>query len=430
MLVQAASIRSLSSPEDFYDSIIAGIRSAKRNITLSALYFGSGDHVIRMMQELRSAIDRNKDLRVTLVADFCRSTRSVDGSIDLFRDILRDHDARIIIGLYRMPILDGLLRYLPTPANEMLGVYHCKYCVFDDNAILTGANLSRDYFVDRQDRYIAVENDSMIPDALNEFTDIIIKHSHIVTSSGILMGPHDTRRFVLRKSLHALEQKSSAVPDNIPEGMVHFQLLLQNHAIGIESEREYLLRAVTSRLVGRDMTISSPYGNYTREFVDRLRGRVHLGNPIKFYFPSENSHGFKGAKGFKALVPELHKISICELMKSLTEDSDVKIFLFDRPNWTFHSKGVWFLPRESIERNCAFVYIGSSNGSVRSWQRDFELGFMMTTNNNALVNLFKAEVEAIQMYSRPVGAQDTLLKTIRWYGLKKTILHRMLKSFL
>lgn len=119
MLVQASSIRSLNSPEDFYDAIIAGIKSAKRNITLSALYFGSGDHVSRMMRELRNAVECNKKLRVFLIADFCRSTRTIDGSIGSFCDLLRGHESRITVGLYRMPLLDGILRYLPTPVNEM-----------------------------------------------------------------------------------------------------------------------------------------------------------------------------------------------------------------------------------------------------------------------------------------------------------------------
>jgi phosphatidylserine/phosphatidylglycerophosphate/cardiolipin synthase-like enzyme len=34
------------------------------------------------------------------------------------------------------------------------GVCHVKACVFDDTLIMTGANLSDEYFRDRQDRYL------------------------------------------------------------------------------------------------------------------------------------------------------------------------------------------------------------------------------------------------------------------------------------
>lgn len=36
-------------------------------------------------------------------------------------------------------------------------VSHLKALVFDDTLILTGANLSRDYFTNRQDRYVAIQ---------------------------------------------------------------------------------------------------------------------------------------------------------------------------------------------------------------------------------------------------------------------------------
>ena len=47
--------------------------------------------------------------------------------------------------------------------GEILGVYHAKACVFDDATLLTGANLSEEYFRSRQDRYVVVR-DSKVAD--------------------------------------------------------------------------------------------------------------------------------------------------------------------------------------------------------------------------------------------------------------------------
>jgi phosphatidylserine/phosphatidylglycerophosphate/cardiolipin synthase-like enzyme len=53
--------------------------------------------------------------------------------------------------------------------------------------------------------------------------------------------------------------------------------------------------------------------------------------------------------------------------------------LFNRTGWTFHSKGIW-LHRLSGDSEVYASYIGSSNLGIRSWTRDFELGFILRTS--------------------------------------------------
>ena len=54
------------------------------------------------------------------------------------------------VGFFHMPdtgLLQG--KYLDSPLREIFGVHHMKAHVFDDNVLITGANLSEDYFSDR-----------------------------------------------------------------------------------------------------------------------------------------------------------------------------------------------------------------------------------------------------------------------------------------
>ena len=61
------------------------------------------------------------------------------------------HSCRV--SLYHTPLLRGALKALvPQRYNETLGLQHTKIFVFDDSVILSGANLSSDYFTNRQDR--------------------------------------------------------------------------------------------------------------------------------------------------------------------------------------------------------------------------------------------------------------------------------------
>lgn len=43
----------------------------------------------------------------------------------------------------------GLYNYLTSEVKEMLGTYHIKLAIFDDNVLITGANLSEEYFTNR-----------------------------------------------------------------------------------------------------------------------------------------------------------------------------------------------------------------------------------------------------------------------------------------
>ena len=47
---------------------------------------------------------------------------------------------------------------IPDKYNETIGLQHCKLYVFDNSVMISGANLSTDYFTNRQDRYIVIED--------------------------------------------------------------------------------------------------------------------------------------------------------------------------------------------------------------------------------------------------------------------------------
>ena len=51
--------------------------------------------------------------------------------------------------------LSTLLQYrvLPPRVSEIVGVCHLKAFIYDDNVLMTGANLSNTYFSNRQDRW-------------------------------------------------------------------------------------------------------------------------------------------------------------------------------------------------------------------------------------------------------------------------------------
>jgi hypothetical protein len=62
-------------------------------------------------------------------------------------------------GVYLFPVKDERIsRILPSPLDEVVGVFHIKAYIVDDELILSGANLSEEYFSNRLDRYMLFTN--------------------------------------------------------------------------------------------------------------------------------------------------------------------------------------------------------------------------------------------------------------------------------
>ena len=83
-----------------------------------------------------------------------RTTRDGESSYFMLKDLKTKHYQKDLrCGFYHNPDT-GLLKgkASQSPLREIFGVHHIKAHVFDSNVVITGANLSEDYFTDRQDR--------------------------------------------------------------------------------------------------------------------------------------------------------------------------------------------------------------------------------------------------------------------------------------
>ena len=62
-------------------------------------------------------------------------------------------------GVFLFPVNDERLRrILPSPLDEVAGVFHMKAYIVNNKMVLSGANLSKEYFDDRLDRYMLFTN--------------------------------------------------------------------------------------------------------------------------------------------------------------------------------------------------------------------------------------------------------------------------------
>ena len=127
-------------------------------IVLSALYWGVEEREENLRNAVSSSLAKTPGLRVKILLDWCRGTRLVGGqsSVTLLSPLHQqttETTSRCRLAFYQTPQLRGWLgRSMRGKWNELLGLQHCKVYIFDNSLIISGANLSRDYFTNRQVR--------------------------------------------------------------------------------------------------------------------------------------------------------------------------------------------------------------------------------------------------------------------------------------
>ena len=98
--------------------------------------------------------------------------------------------------------------------------------------------------------------------------------------------------------------------------------------------------------------------------------------------------------------------------RSHNQENRIHLFEFEKPNWTYHAKGLWYyLPEQDLP---AMTLIGSSNFGERSVNRDLESQICIVTTNPSLKQRLKREWENLYQVGS-AAEQEIVSRTIpRW----------------
>ena len=202
--VRSNAISILSTPEEFYETLLKHSSQATDRVSLASLYLGTGKLEQQLLNTLADRYCTQSHLKVRVVMDgnrgtrFERPNRDSKGNKGNDTDTVQSHSAATLfqsvmssmqptsknamsqfrVGLFNMPLKPNdwfahfILPRLPPRYNELLTTFHLKAYVFDDTLIMSGANLSNDYFTSRQDRYWVIQNASLA-NLYHEMIDIL-----------------------------------------------------------------------------------------------------------------------------------------------------------------------------------------------------------------------------------------------------------------
>ncbi|KAF3056304.1 CDP-diacylglycerol-glycerol-3-phosphate 3-phosphatidyltransferase [Daldinia childiae] len=455
--IDGSQIQIIKTPTDFYETLKTRIRSAKKRIFLSTLYIGKSEK--ELIATLQDALRANPELKLSILTDALRGTREAPNPscASLLAPLIAEFGSdRVEIRMYHTPNLTGFRKkHIPKRINEGWGLQHMKLYGIDDEIILSGANLSNDYFTNRQDRYhlfsssevttyfwrlyqgvtslsflveptnddpagfkLSWPSNNAAPSPLDQPAEFISKATPLVSGliarNGTLddVESQDQGSPISRNTkVYMLGQLSQLMkPDSSTE------LPVMTHILKTLAAPEYS---------GSSWTFTAGYFNPAPSLTNLLLSTASQNNVVITASPYAN--GFYKSKGVSGLLPDAYTLLARRFLRTIKErrqDSSVVLKEWRRGavnepgGWTYHAKGLWItLPNE---RDPAISIIGSSNYTKRSYSHDLEAGALIVTQDGDLKKRLGDEQKWLQEYASPVTLDD-FAKTERRVGLKVRI---------
>lgn len=347
--------------------------------------------------------------------------------------------------MYHTPNLTGIRKaILPKRINEGWGLQHMKLYGVDDEIIMSGANLSDDYFTNRQDRYHLISSKE-ITDFFAKVHKTVCSISYRVTPSSDAPGgfildwpttnaqpePLANPKAYMEKATKLLapllkpsclkSNNSSPTDTQIYPLMQLTPLLKPDTSTELPAMSSILSKLASPAFSGSKWTFTAGYFNMTPWLRDLLLASSPSSATVVAASPWAN--GFYGSKGVSGMLPAAYTYLGKTFLDSVTKaglSDQIKLKEWRRGTvnqpggWTYHAKGLWItLPKEA---GPAISIVGSSNYTKRSYSLDLEANVAIVTRNQGLMKRLAEEEAWLQEYAGVVD-KGTFEKTERRVGL-------------
>ncbi|KAF3038118.1 CDP-diacylglycerol--glycerol-3-phosphate 3-phosphatidyltransferase [Didymella heteroderae] len=448
--MQPDQITIIQTPAEFYETLKAKISQAQRRVFLSTLYIGKTEH--ELISTIRTALQQNPNLHVSFLTDSLRGTRETPdpSSASLLAPLISEFGAeRVEVRMYHTPNLTGLRKkYIPKRINEGWGLQHMKLYGVDDEIIMSGANLSSDYFTNRQDRYhLFCSKD--LTDYFSKIHDGVAKLSFDIQpsdkgrSGGYTMtwpssnpapspldSPSKFKASASKHLSHLLTPSNSPMRQisDSPSTTTIYPVLslvpLLNTSTELPALTTILKSLTRPPFNGSTWTFTAGYFNMTPSFRRLLLSTRPASGTVLTAHPYAN--GFYGSKGVSGMLPDAYTHLAKTFLRKvkyegLSESVTLKEWKFGKVNeeggWTYHAKGLWVSFPRAIEPTAtvtesksqedpSLTVIGSSNYTKRSYELDLEANVIIATSDPGLRRRLGEEVKWLNKHATPVSEAE------------------------
>jgi len=405
---------------------------------------------------LQQTLRAKPNVKLSILTDALRGTREAPNpsSASLLGPLVAEFGPeRVEIRMYHTPNLTGMRKkYIPKRINEGWGLQHMKLYGVDDEVILSGANLSSDYFTNRQDRYHLFSS--------RDITEYFSSLHGAISSLSFLVKPSDTpsgfeltwpntnpavspltdpKKFVSESTslltglisprparLTAPDQAPAEKRDTTVYMLAQFsQLLSPDISTELPAVTHVLKTLSSPQYVKSSWTFTAGYFNPAPSLTKLLLSTASQNNTVITASPFAN--GFYKSPGVSGLLPDAYTLLARRFVRAVHHNKrETSIALrewrkgtVNEPGgWTYHAKGLWITLPE--EKNPSISLIGSSNYTKRSYSLDLEANALIVTENEGLKERLGDEQRWLQE-NTSIVTRDDFAKTERRVGLKVRI---------
>lgn len=445
--LRKGQIEIITHPVTFYELLKKKISNAENRVFLSSLYIGK--HQNELIDLINDQLEKKPKLKVDILLDCLRSTRDLPNysTANLLAPLVEKFGKhRVNVRLYHTPHLHGYKELLTPPRfNEIFGLQHMKIYGIDEEVILSGANLSEDYFTNRQDRYYLFKSKNLanyyhrVQNAVSSLSYQIIpskqrKEGFFLDwpTSNLASQPNlNVERFisdatrvlvpVLKskykdENFEPVDEQDGKFDESNTDDTVTIVYPISSFTPLLKPDQSTELQAVLRSLSLLDnknakYAITAGYFNVHPAIKNKLLNSQSTDGKIITASPESNS--FYKSKGVSSYLPDAYVYN-CELFLKEAEKKNINNRLkmlewqngiVNTPNgWSYHAKGLWItIPNES---DPCLTIIGSSNYTKRAYGLDLETNALIITKDQDLQKEMQKEINNLLNNTTEVTLKD------------------------
>jgi CDP-diacylglycerol--glycerol-3-phosphate 3-phosphatidyltransferase len=363
--------------------------------------------------------------------------------------LIAEFGDRVEVRMFHTPNLTGLRKkVVPKRINEGWGLQHMKLYGIDDEVIISGANLSTDYFTNRQDRYHLFSSADLTSYFAKIHSGVCALSFDIQPSSELagysmkwpssnaapspLESPKDFKASAAKQLAHLLtpanspasQSKTTLGSSTTTVYPVLSLVPLLDTSTELPAITTVLTRLSQAPFHPAAWTFTAGYFNMTSSFRRLLLSTRPASGTVLTAHPHAN--GFYGSKGVSGMLPDAYTHLAKMFLKRVRLDGlDDSITLkewkrgkVDEPGgWTYHAKGLWITFPASPSPDAApaspdkqqdpsLTVVGSSNYTKRSYELDLEANVVIATSDPGLRKRLGEEVKWLGEYAQKVDESE------------------------
>lgn len=385
--INKESIEIIENTKEFKKKLINMIKAAQNRIYITALYVEKDEAGMEFIHELLKVKQKNPAIKIKVVVDYHRSQRNKIGE----KDSLTNWDSyNKINNQYNNKIE---FYAAPVKTKEVLGVFHLKGFIIDDQVLYTGASINNTYTHQndnyRLDRYQIISQKEIADEMINFIdTNIIIKKD-----VQAILSENKPSRMIINRFVKKYKKILRNSKYNNPKCEQGSRIKLLSGLGSKENDINNTIKEIISS-AKKEIRIYTPYFNIPMEVIDILKKKTREDCTISFIVGDKTTNDFYNASSENFhiinIIPFLYEQNLRKFAESFEEEihqNKVNIHIWKKQNNSFHLKGI------SIDDQTHMIT--GHNLNPRAWSLDLENALLIEDEDKHFSEMFKNEFETI-----------------------------------